>query len=158
MGIVRRFGLPSSMAALVVLVALAGCGSATHHAAGTIAAGAAYAPRTYSEDGASTYSSGSSGATTRSTWSLSVTVSRLGAGTRQRAVVTVSYQCSPSGPTCRWSAEASQTDAARCPASFDTAASIWTGPAEPTPRTERATFTFQPTRATTTPRVCVYIE
>ena len=41
---------------------------------------------------------------------------------------------------------------------FDPADSIWTGPAEPNPRTEQATVTFQPSHATTAPRVCVYIE
>jgi hypothetical protein len=158
MSIVQQFRLVTSVAALVALLAIAGCGSAAPHRPSAIAEGAAYAPRTYGAVGSSESTSGSTGATTHSTWSYSVTVSRLMATSRQRAALTVSYQCSPTGPTCRWSAEASQTDAARCPASFDPAHSIWTGPAEPTPRTEHATIIFQPTHATTTPLVCVYIE
>ena len=155
--IVRQSRLPMSMAALVVGLALAGCGAVAPHSARTIAAGEAYAPRNSGGSGAEASSSGAAAVTTRSTWSWSVTVNRLMATTRQRAAITVSYQCSPSGPTCRWSVEVSQTGAARCPASFDAADSIWTGPAEATPRTEHATFTFQPTHATTTPRICVYI-
>jgi hypothetical protein len=159
MRIMRRPRVATSMSALVVLLTLAGCGSAAPHRASAIGAGAAYAPRTYDAMGAAASgSAGSTAATTTSTWTYSVTVSRLTATTRQRAVVTVTYHCSPSGPTCRWSAEASQTDAATCPDSFDPADSIWTGPSEPTPRTEQATVTFQPSHATTTPRVCVYIE
>ena len=101
---------------------------------------------------------GASSGTTTSKWSASVTVSRIAGTHRQRAQITVSYECSPSGPACRWSSEASQTASGTCPAMLDAARSIWTGPPEPTPGTDRASITFQPMHGVARPHVCVYVN
>jgi hypothetical protein len=95
---------------------------------------------------------------TTSRWSARVTVSRLAGTSRQRAQIAVNYECSPGGPTCRWSSEASQTGSGTCPAVFDVARSIWTGPAEPTPGTDDASVTFQPMHDIARPHVCVYVN
>jgi hypothetical protein len=72
--------------------------------------------------------------------------------------ITVTYECSPSGPTCRWSSEASQTGSGTCPAFFEVARSIWTGPAEPTPGIDHASITFRPINGVARPHVCVYVN
>jgi hypothetical protein len=146
------------MVGLVGALAFAGCGATDPHGHNELKAGTAYAPTTYQETGSERSESGSSGVTTASTWSVSATVSRLAGTSRQRAQITVIYECSPSGPTCRWSSEASQTRSGTCPAIFDAARSIWTGPAEPTPGTEHASLTFQPIHGVDRPHVCVYVN
>jgi hypothetical protein len=140
------------MVGLAAPLALAACGATAPGTHNGMRHGAAYAPQTYQ-----TIGEASSGLTT-SRWSSSVTVSRLARTSRLRAQITVNYECSPSGPTCRWSSEASQTGAATCPAIFDVARSIWTGPAEPTPSTDRASVTFQLLHAVARSHVCVYVN
>jgi uncharacterized lipoprotein YmbA len=147
-----RFTLATLIAGFVTVVSLAACGSTVPHTAKMLSAGTPYAPTTYQQVGAAS----SSYSTSR--WSTSVTVSRLADTSRQRAQITVNYECSPSGPTCRWSSEASQTGSGTCPAIFDAARSIWTGPAEPTPGTETASVTFQPIHDVARPHVCVYVN
>jgi len=140
------------MVGLVAPLALAACGATAPHRHNELNASTARAPTTYQAIG-----SASSGSTT-SSWSSSVTVSRLAGTSRQRAHITVNYECSPSGPTCRWSSEASQTGSGTCPAIFDVAHSIWTGPAEPTPGTDHASVAFQPMHGVARPHVCVYVN
>jgi uncharacterized lipoprotein YmbA len=147
-----RSTLATLIAGFVTVVSLAACGSTAPHTVKKLSAGTAYAPTTYQEVGATSSSSSTS------RWSTSVTVSRLTGTSRQRAQITVNYECSPSGPTCRWSSEASQTGSGTCPAIFDVARSIWTGPAEPAPGTEHASVTFQPMRDVARPHVCVYVN
>jgi len=146
------------MLGLVAVLAFAACGATAPHRHNELKAGTAYAPTTDQEIGSERSESGSSGLTTSSTWSVSVTVSRLAGTSRQRAQITVNYECSPSGPMCSWSSEASQTRSGTCPAVFDAARSIWKGPAEPTPGIEHASLTFQPMHGVDRPHVCVYVN
>jgi hypothetical protein len=140
------------MVGLIAPLALAACGETARDRHNGLNASAADAPTTYQAIG------GASSGLTSARWSSSVTVSRLAGTSRQRAQITVNYQCSPSGPTCRWSSEASQTGSGTCPAIFDVARSVWTGPAEPTPGSDHASITFQPMHGVARPHVCVYVN
>jgi len=144
--------LATLMVGLGAPLALAACGATAPNRHAGLSAGTAYAPTTYQTIGA-----GSSSLTT-SSWSSRVTVSRLAHTSRQRAQITVNYECSPSGPACRWSSEANQTGADTCPVIFNAAHSIWAGPAEPTPGTEHTSVTFQPMHGVARSHVCVYVN
>lgn len=152
-------GVATLTVGLVAAVALAACGSAAPHMENALRAGTAYAAQTYSIIGVATSTWGSGeAAPTKTTSSGTVTVAKLAGTTRERASIGVNFACSPVGPTCRWSSEASQIGAAICPEALDAAQSIWAGPDEPIPGTERASFTFQPMRGVARPRVCVYVN
>jgi len=102
-----RRRLATSMLGLVAPLAVAACGATAPHGHNELNAGAASVPTTYQEIGSAETGSGSSGLTTSDGPPRD---GQQAAGTsRQRAQIAVNYECSPGGPTCRWSSEASQT-------------------------------------------------